>query len=211
MKTLGNIILRGLALAALATLGCGSDDDSSPSSENAGSGGSGNAAGTQGSAGKGGGTGKGGSSNTGGDTGAAGEAACTGTDCVECKLEGDDCEPGSDECCEGACIESETGELSGCRSLCEEAGDCDSGCCQQFSNASGGFCVDADYCTCVEQDGACGPSVASNCCDGSTCAITDASYSCHQVCTASDECAEECCIPLPDTDFSICAPGEFCL
>jgi hypothetical protein len=205
-----NVAIRAVAVIALGTLalaGCGDDDssDGEPSSSAGSAGSSGSSgSGGQGSAGKGGstsGSNGSGASSSGGDAGEGGE----------CIAEGGDCEPGSNACCEGVCIESETGEFSGCRPLCQDASDCDSGCCQPFTDAGGGFCVDAAYCSCVEQDGACGPSVESACCEGSTCAITEGPYLCHQICVEHQECPEECCVPLGDTGDSICSPAEFCL
>jgi hypothetical protein len=214
MKRLATLVAGWLALG-LAAAGCGESDGDDGS--NAGKGGAGGTSGSS-SSGKGGGdsgsSGKGGGDrggSSGSSSSSAGAGSGSGGEAAQCIPEGGDCEPGSGDCCEGACIESATGELSGCRPLCQTEDDCDSGCCQPFTNGGGGFCVDAAYCSCVAQGDACGPSVQSPCCDGSLCAITDGPYSCHQICETSDECPEECCVPVPDTEFSICSPAEFCL
>jgi len=212
MKTLATLLAGALALGVV-TAGCGESDGDDESADKGGSGGTASGKGGSGGTAGDGSSGKGGSEDKGGSSGSSNSSAGSGAggEATQCIAEGDDCEPGSSDCCEGACIESSTGEFSGCRPLCQSSDDCDSGCCQQFSDGGGGFCVDAAYCTCVEQDGECGPGVPSMCCEGSTCAITEGPYTCHQICTDPGDCPSECCLPLPNTELSVCAPDTYCL
>jgi hypothetical protein len=219
MKILGCVVSCGLLLGLTAAIGC-SDGGSSSEEGNTGATSSGNASsgGSQGSSGKGGGgggngesgaTGSGGSTGKGGSTGSSGSPGAGGAD-AECTPEGDDCTPGSNECCEGGCIESDSEELAGCRPLCNDDEECDSGCCLPFSNASGGFCVAAAHCTCIEEGDECGDFTPSQCCEGTACASTGGGLSCTQTCTDPGDCATNCCVPLPNTDFEICAPENYC-
>ena len=63
-----------------------------------------------------------------------------------------------------ATVSRPTRQLAGCRPLCNTSADCDTGCCQPFSNG-GGFCVDASYCSCPPIGAACGPDLPQ-CCTG---------------------------------------------
>jgi hypothetical protein len=87
--------------------------------------------------------------------------------------------------------------------------DCFSGCCQPFSNASGGFCVDARYCGCTAVGADC--SLTQNCCPGSTCGSYSeggAQYTCYQNCVGAGDCDGGCCSThLPNKNYGICAPA----
>src|SRR4029077_4760662 len=59
-----------------------------------------------------------------------------------CTPQGQACSDAT-RCCNGTCVSSTANpEFLGSRPSCTSNADCLTGCCQQFSNASGGFCVD---------------------------------------------------------------------
>jgi hypothetical protein len=139
----------------------------------------------------------------------AAETACTNP----CKKRGEACTQGDSttpsNCCRGACVDSEVSDWAGCRPRCNTDAECDTGCCQPFSNG-GGFCVDAAYCTCLTVDTPCGADAKSKCCEGTTCAGKDPDFTCRKLCTQPSDCATGCCRPLSDNSKSICSPAEQC-
>jgi hypothetical protein len=129
-----------------------------------------------------------------------------------CKKRGEVCEQGSattpNNCCQGDCLKSETPDFDGCRPHCRKNEDCDTGCCRQYSDSNEGFCVGADWCTCSPIGAECGKG---GCCEGSTCAGKDGSFSCKQLCTQASDCATGCCDPLSDNSAKVCQPPNYCL
>src|SRR5262249_50819900 len=115
---------------------------------------------------------------------------------------------GMNTCCSGACITSTNMDFAGCRALCNKDADCDTGCCQGFTSASGGFCADARYCMCGTLGAACGPMMAK-CCDGNTCAsLNSGPYICQKQCMTTSDCAAgACCIQITGEMFGACNPG----
>jgi hypothetical protein len=132
-------------------------------------------------------------------------SACT----TPCKKHGEMCQAGSDSapnnCCRGACIQSDNPDFTGCRPTCTTSADCpDTGCCLPSSNGSSGFCVDARYCSCPPIDAPCGGNNPS-CCDGTACVGSSADdLKCLKVCTAATDCPNLDCTPLSDNSMSVC-------
>ena len=112
-------------------------------------------------------------------------------------------------CCNGDCIKSNTPAFAGCRPLCNTSADCDTGCCQPFSNG-GGFCVDASYCSCPPVGAACGPDLP-DCCAGTACAGDgDGGFVCLQTCNSKADCSSQCCSTLTGSDINVCVdPAVF--
>jgi hypothetical protein len=140
-----------------------------------------------------------------------GQTICADADaCVNvCDREGEACQQGSsttpNSCCRGTCVDSETADFAGCRYECNTDADCDSGCCQPFSNSSSGFCVDAAYCTCEDVGAECGVDRSQECCDGLTCYGTEEQgYSCTPSCMQDADCEEGPCLIFADVDYGVC-------
>lgn len=142
----------------------------------------------------------------------ADQAACENP----CKRRGEACTPGTsttpNDCCRGACLESENPDWAGCRPRCDTDADCpETGCCMPFTGETSGFCTDAVYCSCGEVDAPCGHQGEPQCCEGNVCAGTsDETLTCNQVCTTDTDCATGCCSPLASGDTSICSTPDYC-
>ncbi|HWP06878.1 MAG TPA: hypothetical protein VNN72_14090 [Polyangiaceae bacterium] len=132
--------------------------------------------------------------------------ACT----TPCKKRGEACNGGDfdtpTDCCRGSCVQSDNPDFGGCRPTCSTSADCDTGCCQLFSDSTNGFCTDAKYCTCPGDGGACGPGLAY-CCEGMSCVGKSATeFECRPDCTTDADCTNGKCSPLSDDSGSICLP-----
>jgi hypothetical protein len=125
-----------------------------------------------------------------------------------CTQQGQACSDAT-RCCNGTCVSSTPNpEFLGCRPSCTSNADCLTGCCQPFSNASGGFCVDAHYCMCTPVGGDC--TFTQNCCAGSSCGASgDAGqYVCYKNCMGANDCDGGCCTTyLPGKHYGTCAPN----
>ena len=132
-----------------------------------------------------------------------------------CKKRGEACTQGSmtmpNDCCRGACVESDNPDFAGCRPRCTTDADCpDTGCCTLFTNSTNGFCADAIYCTCGEAGAACGQQGQALCCEGLHCVGNEQMRTCSPECTGPADCPNNCCIQVTGVDFMVCGTPEFC-
>lgn len=144
--------------------------------------------------------------NTDCDTGCCTDRRDTGdllcapmTSCqTPCTKRGQACSK-DEQCCNGVCVTSSNPDWNGCRLGCATNADCDTGCCQLFSNSSTGFCTDPGYCGC-----------GSGCAAGSTCSTFDnKTFSCRKDCTMDTDCASVCCSgTVPNTNHGVCITAE---
>jgi hypothetical protein len=124
-----------------------------------------------------------------------------------CTKQGATC-TSSTHCCTGQCVTGTTNvDFNGCRPSCATNSDCLTGCCQHFSNAVNGFCVDAQYCACAPTGADCS---SLGCCSG-TCAATQLDgappFYCHVNCLGALDCDGGCCSNhLPAKTYGICLP-----
>lgn len=138
----------------------------------------------------------------------ADESACGPLDCSDV---GGPCDTPGPGCCDGlTCVSSRAPEYSGCRKPCEQASDCDSGCCVPYANAAAKFCADAAACTCAQKDAKCGG--VSRCCAGLACTSYDDSgdFACKPTCTTGEDCDTGCCLPIAGTGEAACLPALWC-
>ena len=149
------------------------------------------------------------------DTGAlicAEKSACD----TPCKRTGEACTQGSattpNDCCRGACVESTSPDFAGCRPLCTKNVECpETGCCQLFTNATGGFCAPALYCTCGAAGAPCGQQGTAACCDGNECVgATADTLECSPRCTTDADCPAGCCVDVTGATYRVCAGPSFC-
>jgi hypothetical protein len=143
------------------------------------------------------------------DLKATGDKECApNTACqTPCVAQGASCNDQT-RCCNGTCVSSTTNpDFVGCRPSCSSNADCFSGCCRQFSNSSGGFCVDARYCNCTPAGGDC--TLTQQCCSGSYCGSNGEAgtqFVCYQTCMGVADCDGGCCSThLPGKNYGICA------
>jgi hypothetical protein len=139
-----------------------------------------------------------------GDLECAPATACTSA----CAQQGSAC-TNSIQCCNGTCVTSTTNpDFAGCRPSCTTNSDCFSNCCRMFSNASGGFCVDARYCNCTPVGADC--TNTQNCCAGSTCGAVNGGgtqFTCLQNCMGASDCDGGCCSTyIAGTNHGTCSP-----
>jgi hypothetical protein len=128
-----------------------------------------------------------------------------------CKKIGEDCMQGTGDCCRGTCVESDFAEYDGCRPMCNVNTDCESGCCELFSNQTYGFCVDSKFCECGGPVDGCTPTNGP-CCDGYQCVgSSETDLQCKKVCTDASECPEMCCGEVQGADWRVCQGPEYCM
>jgi hypothetical protein len=99
-------------------------------------------------------------------------------------------------CCNGTCVTGTTNpDFLGCRQGCAQNGDCNTGCCQLFNNATTGFCTTPGYC-------GCGAGCAAN----STCLTFDGqNFACYQNCMHDADCPSGCCSqPIAGKTYGSC-------
>ncbi len=142
-----------------------------------------------------------------------GTAICAAAEECEspCKRSGEICQEDS-ECCLSECVTgTENPDFVGCRAGCNRDEDCATGCCQVYSNATWGFCVVAKYCGCGAEGAACGMYEPA-CCEDHECTSTDAEgeFTCKPHCQQHSDCPSNCCVPIRDTDFSVCYDASYC-
>jgi hypothetical protein len=125
-----------------------------------------------------------------------------------CTTQGGSCTD-TRRCCTGTCVTGSTNvDFLGCRPSCTTNTDCLSGCCQRFSNSSGGFCVDARYCSCAAAGAEC---TYIACCAGSSCGSFQPDgggpFHCTPNCMSSVDCDGGCCSAnYPGKTYGGCAP-----
>ena len=90
---------------------------------------------------------------------------------------------------------------------------CDTGCCQMYSDGNGGFCADASFCSCGTAGAVCGTN-SPDCCTGTICAGNDSTgttgFSCHPSCKVAADCATQCCAMLTGEDGGVCVAASEC-
>lgn len=148
-----------------------------------------------------------------------GDKICAAAEACEtlCKKRGEACTPGtasaSNDCCQGACVTSENPNFAGCRPRCNKDADCVStGCCSMFADGASGFCVDARYCSCGEEDAPCGQPETAACCSGQHCvgSVSANEFRCAKDCKTNADCPSNCCTPVTGVDYMICSPSTRC-
>jgi hypothetical protein len=145
-----------------------------------------------------------------------GQTVCAAASACQnpCVKRGSACTPdrNTNVCCSGTCVTSVNSEFAGCRAVCNANADCDTGCCQKFTTAPGGFCAAAKYCSCSADGTACGSITDPECCTGSICASFGSGPSaCFKKCTTNADCPSGCCsAPFAGETYGACTDASGC-
>jgi hypothetical protein len=116
---------------------------------------------------------------------------------------------GESACCDGlSCIEDGFGGKV-CEESCNDAKDCDSGCCTDVHEVGTKVCAVKSAC-----DNPCkrfGEACANDCCRYACVQSDDPNVAgCRATCTTNDDCDTHCCLAASNGSLGTCAPDSYC-